>query len=158
MADNQLAIVERGRDPELQLIDDAGQQVSPQAWGGDLITACSEVALLLDASESGQDIYQATCNLQRAKLDNPALTPSAQILSAMQNENVPFFRFTMNQGIAHKKHFASLPLKADEQAAFAESVAESLRQQADIEAADTLSFDAFLAEYLKIPGHLSDGN
>ena len=122
------------------------------------MTACSEVAVLLDASDSGQDIYQATCNLQRTKLDNPALTPSAQILSAMQNEKVPFFRFTMNQGIAHKAHFASLPLTADEQAAFAESVSESLRQQAVIEAADTLSFDDFLAEYLKIPDHQSDGN
>ncbi len=150
IAANQVAIVERGRDPSLELTDDTEQTTSPLQWGTQLLQACAQVAAIMDANTADNGYTQATA-AQLEKLKHPQLTPSAQVLAAMREQNIPFFRFSMNQGIAHKNFFAAHPLSAEERAAFTATVAESIKQQAAIEAADTLSFDAFLEDYLAIP-------
>ena len=66
----------------------------------------------------------------------------------MQGQEIPFFRFTMNQAIAHQQHFANIPLNEDEHAAFVASVAASLARQQEIESNDTVDFDEFLKDYL----------
>jgi glutamate--cysteine ligase len=95
--------------------------------------------------------YQKALSQQRQKLRDPALTPSAKVLATMREENIPFFRFSMNQGLAHKAHFEQLALSQQEQAFFELSVAESIQAQKNIEEADELDFASFLSEYLKIP-------
>jgi glutamate--cysteine ligase len=150
IAANQVAIVERGRDPQTTLNDEAGQNASPKTWGERLLGQCANIAALLDANIGGTPYADATA-AQRDKLTDPGLTPSAMILADMVKENIPFFGFSMAQAFKHKAYFDSLPLAEEEQAEFERSVAESLAQQQAIEAADTLSFDAFLQEYLAIP-------
>jgi len=150
IADNQLEIVERGRDPQTTLVDEDGSSLSPAAWGNRLLEQCADIATLLDATVDGNLYAQAT-SAQSDKLADPGLTPSARVLADMADHNTPFFGFSMAQGFKHKAYFESLPLPAQEQAEFEQSVAESLAQQQAIEAADTLSFDAFLEEYLTIP-------
>jgi glutamate--cysteine ligase len=150
MAANQVAVVERGRDPALTLCNEQNKAVTPAQWGEEILQACTEVGNLLD--QTVQDArYGKAITAQREKIKNPELTPSARVLAEMKAQHVPFFRFTMNQGIKHKDHFARLPLTAAEQAECEAEVAESLAKQAAIEAADTLSFEAFLEEYLAIP-------
>jgi len=148
---NQLSMVEAGRDPATRLLDDSGRLVSPVDWGTQLIQSCADVAKLLDTNESASP-YLDSCGVQQTKLDNPALTPSAQILEAMRTQDIPFFRFSMNQGLAHEAHFAQHPLSPNELAQCSEQVARSKRKQKEIEAADDCDFDTFLTEYLKIPG------
>ena len=108
------------------------------------------VARLLDHNNANGPYVRAT-EAQRAKLADPALTPSAQVLATMADQQIPFFRFSMNQGLAHKAHFESLPLSGDELTSFRAGVAASLARQQEIEAADTLSFAEFMEEYLTIP-------
>ncbi len=150
MAENQLAVVERGRDPQLQIVNERQQAVSPTQWGVQLLDQCAGIAALMDINEAGTP-YRDAVEAQRAKLEDPELTPSAQILAAMRERHVPFFRFSMDQGFAHRQHFESLPLTAAEQQRFAQEVADSHAAQADIEAADELDFDGFLEQYLAIP-------
>jgi glutamate--cysteine ligase len=158
MSANQLAVVERGREPSLTLVDDAGDTKSMVEWGTTLLQQCEVIAELLDAGvseadEAGKAVYARATEDQKAKLANPGLTPSAQVLETMKRENVPFFHFSMQQGLAHKTHFEKLPLSPPELEFFRLGVAESLRQQKSIEDQDQLSFEAFLEEYLAIPDH-----
>lgn len=150
MSANQLTMVERGRDPNIKLTDDHGNLVSPADWGTELINACMTVAALLDTNETDTP-YQASCRAQQTKLDDPKLTPSARILQVMQESEVPFFRFSMNQGLAHQEHFAQQPLNSKELEAAKAQAALSWEKQKEIEAADDRDFDAFLEAYLKIP-------
>jgi glutamate--cysteine ligase len=155
MANNQLAIVERGRDPSLMLTDDAGETRSVQAWGATLIEQCERIASLLDADTNGE-VYSASTAAQKAKLTDPELTPSARILARMREQAKPFFTFSMDQARAHKAHFHKLPLSSSELEAFQHSVTASIQQQRTIEQADTLSFADFLADYLIIPDHTAE--
>ncbi len=150
MSANQLSIVERGRDPELRLTGDEGNPTSVAAWGQALLDACAIVADILDENANGKP-YRAALAAQQAKIDDPARTPSARILAEMQNQEIPFFRFSMNRAIAHQAHFAGMPLADAEQAAFKASVESSLSRQQEIEDSDNVGFDAFLEDYLAIP-------
>jgi len=150
MADNQLAVVERGRDPDLTLLNERNEALSPAQWGQLLLSECEVIADLLDNNQAGTPYRRAT-EAQRVKLEDPALTPSAQILAAMRERGVPFFRFSMDQGFAHRTHFAALPLNDAERQRFEQEVADSVAAQAAIEAADELDFDSFLQQYLTIP-------
>jgi len=155
MANNQMAIVERGRDPSLTLIDDAGETRSVQAWGNTLIGQCERIASLLDTGTNTK-LYSASTAVQKDKLADPELTPSAQILASMRQQDVPFFSFSMNQGRAHQAYFNNLPLSDSELQDFQSSVANSLQQQSAIEQADKLSFEDYLADYLIIPDHAQE--
>lgn len=150
MADNQLAVVERGRAPQLTLRNEHDQTISRTQWGEQILDQCVAIADLLDRNES-ESPYRTATQAQRAKLADPGLTPSAQILATMREQNVPFFRFSMDQGFAHRAHFAALPLDNAERQRFQQEVAVSLADQAAIEAADELDFDSFLEQYLAIP-------
>ncbi len=151
MSANQVSIVERGRDPDLMLAGDDGQMVAAVAWGRQLLDTCAPIAELLDASEAGTPHADALA-AQAAKLEDATLTPSAGILAAMQEQGIPFFRFSMNQALAHRRFFAARPLDQDERAVFEAGVKQSLARQQQIEAADDIAFDAFLEDYLAIPG------
>jgi glutamate--cysteine ligase len=66
----------------------------------------------------------------------------------MVSQRIPFFRFTMNQSLAHKGYFDEHPLRDRTLAEYQAEAAASLAQQRLIEAADTVGFDDFLKSYL----------
>ncbi len=152
---NQLAVVENGRQPGLQLERPAGsetgsgQTVELTAWAAEILQACDSLAASLD-SAGGGSLYQQSTATQRAKLDNPAHTPSARVLQAMREQSIPFFRFSMNQAIAHRAYFDDHPLSGAQSEAFQDEVRQSLVRQQEIEAADQESFDEFLQHYLAL--------
>jgi glutamate--cysteine ligase len=147
---NQQAVVEQGRDPSLKLQATEGKALNLAQWGEHLLDQCAPLAHLLDQNVT-DNRYVRSLSQQRQKLRDPDLTPSAKVLATMRDENIPFFRFSMNQGLAQKAHFAEHPLSAQERAFFELSVADSITAQAQIEASDELDYETFLREYLKIP-------
>ena len=158
MAQNQVLVVEQGRDPQLTLQGEDGNAISLTSWATQLLDACEPIAAALqqgsavhtDQSQNAVSLLDSL-DAQRAKVLDSSLTPSAQILAAMQTESIPFFRFSMNQGIAHKSHFAELELSADTMQAMQAEVHESIAAQAEIEAADEQPFETFLEGYLALP-------
>lgn len=150
LVENQLAIVQRGRDPELELLDEKGNSTTPREWGSQLLDDCETIAKLLDQANA-TDTYSNALQAQRTRVLDAAQTPSALILQQMKDEQIPFFRFSMDQAIAHQAFFASRPLNPEEQRNFTESVRASIQRQHDMEAADTQSFDEFLKDYLALP-------
>ena len=109
MYNNQLMVVERGRAPGLTLATGSGE--TPLAdWATTVLETCAEVARALDRANDC-DLYTYALELQRAKVRDPALTPSAQVLAAIEQQRVPFFRFAMNQALAHRGYFDAHPLR-----------------------------------------------
>ena len=136
MGANQLAVVERGRDPALELIDDQGQTVALKAWGETLLAGCARLAEALDDAQGGGE-HRAAVTAAAAALEDPARTPSARVLAAMQDETVPFFRFSMQQAREIKSQLTARPLAPELASRFNELARTSRQRQSEIEAADT---------------------
>ncbi len=147
---NQAATVARGRDTTTTLIDDGGQRRSLQAWGSEILEACTTITELLDQTIPDQR-YTQSLKIAQSKLLNPELTPSAQVLAAMRSEQIPFFRFSMNQAIKHKSDFARQPLTPTQSVRFDKTVEDSWAAQKAIESADNVDLDTFLSAYLALP-------
>ena len=150
MARNQMLVVERGRDPSLLLEDDHHQQRRLTDWATELLDACGPIADLLDAA-NGSSQYQLALHAQRQKVADSQFTTSAQIIEAMRSEQIPFFRFSMNQADRLHQHFAAQPLEHAELAQARSVAAESIEQQQQIEMQDQRSFAEFLESYLALP-------
>jgi len=65
-------------------------------------------------------------------------------------QQIPFFRFTMNQSLAHKGYFDEHPLRDRTLAQYRVQAEASLAEQQLIENADTVGFDDFLESYLAV--------
>jgi len=148
MGENQLLVVEQGRRPGLELAGNGGT-VSREDWSRDILDGCRPLAELLDRAHGGSD-YSHAWQEQSHKSADPALTPSARMLDIMASQGIPFFRFALNQSIAHKGFFDEHPLLPEQLARYEAEARESLAAQARMEAAETESFDDFLQRYLAV--------
>jgi glutamate--cysteine ligase len=146
MAGNQLAVVERGRQPGLMLETLEGTQ-SMQVWAERVLGDIRPLAALLDELH-GDDLYTYSLDQQAAKLADPALTPSARMLEIMRSQKIPYFRFVMNQSIAHKGYFDEHPLRDRSLLEYEQLARASIDRQHELEAADDVDFDTFLESYL----------
>jgi glutamate--cysteine ligase len=149
MGRNQLAIVERGRAPGLSL-HNGKDSVSRDEWAAEILAECQVLAELFDQA-TDSDLYSYALAEQATKVKDPALTPSARMLAIMGEQGIPFFRFAMNQSIAHKGYFDEHPLRGVELAEYQATSATSLEKQRAIEDADNIDFDTFLETYLALP-------
>jgi glutamate--cysteine ligase len=85
--------------------------------------------------------------VQRAKLADASLTPSARVLQTMRDKQQSFLAFGLEQSEAHAAYFRSRPLDAAQTQAFTELATQSLAEQAKLEREEVGSFDAFVAAY-----------
>ncbi len=146
ISDNLAKVVNRGREPGLTLIDDDGDERELVHWGEQLIDGIERLAELLDnAHDSSQ--YRESCASQRAKLRNPALTPSARIVDAIEQRDGSFFDYALRQSREHDRNFREGQLTPAQLRRFAELRFDSLEQQTAIEARDEGSFDDYLARF-----------
>lgn len=143
--DNFLSVVKEGRRPGLQLQRD-GQAVELQAWAHALLDDIQHLASLLDQSHGGTDHSDALA-AQRAKVDDPSLTPSAQVLAELASTGESFTQFALRQSKVHAEYFRSQPLDAAEQAEEEALVQRSLDEQAELERGEVGDFDSFVAAY-----------
>jgi glutamate--cysteine ligase len=70
------------------------------------------------------------------------------MLHIMRTQHIPYFRFAMNQSIAHKGYFDEHPLRDQALVRYEETARASLAEQQAVEAADEVDFDTFLKDYL----------
>jgi len=148
MSANQLAVVERGRESGLTLQKTSGA-VSREAWSREILDGCRPLAELLDRAHGG-DAYIHAWEDQQRKVLNPDLTPSARILEIMRGQAIPFFRFALNQSIAHKGYFDEHQLRDQQLERYQRQAADSLAEQARMEASETETFDNYLKRYLAL--------
>jgi len=142
---NHLLVAERGRAPGLQLV--VGSQSRGLAeLGREIIAALEPICALLDAGGDGS--YIAALALQREKVTDPMLTPSAQILNELNTSGESFFEFARRLSAGHRDYFMQLPeLKSQRSLEFEREALDSIRRQQEIEAGDRIPFEQFLQAY-----------
>ena len=144
-ARNFARTVKEGRRPGLTLTRD-GAEVPLPVWADELLERIRPLARLLDAEHNESGVHEAALAQQKAKVADPAKTPSARVLEEVRALGSAA-AFGLRQSQLHAATFRDSPLMPAEEAAFAEQAAASLAEQAAIEGQDTVSFDDFVAAY-----------
>lgn len=143
--DNRRLVVERGRDPALEL-QVGDRRMTVKARGHEILHGMREVAELLDAIE-GDDLHVAAIDALAPRLDDPSLTPSARMLEAMQAHGGEWADFMTDLAKAQADQWRSTPMDEAREVLFAQQIETSHQQQQDIEAEDQVSFAQFIADY-----------
>jgi len=142
---NELLVAHRGRDPQLELNHKANK-VKLKTWAQELFDGMQSVSELLDQHKAATP-YQDALQLQRNKVLDPELTPSARMLNEMRETGEGFYHFAKRMSVKHNQYFTKLHLSEERNQFFDASVAESIEKLKQIEAADTLNFEAYLQNY-----------
>lgn len=145
--DNQMAVALTGRDPALVLQRRSDPSLLLRRWAEDLLGRLQSICELLDCGEADRP-YAAALAEQREVLADPDRTPSARILAGMRASGENFFRYARRWSERHRDALLSEPLAEERVRFFTEAAERSLREQAEIEAADQAPFDEFLRDYL----------
>ena len=142
---NEGAAAHRGRDPALYLQRN-GREVSLSVWGLEICEAMQPVCELLDA-DLPEPIHSQSLERQRQSLRDAALTPSARMLAEMRQRGESFFEFAQRMSRQHFGFFQQAERSPDFDLLLRETANRSWTRQREIEAADKVSFDEFLAQY-----------
>ena len=135
----------RGREAGL-VLRRGGRSIALGEWVRELCTAMRPVAAAMDTGVRAGDYTQAL-DVQAGALDDYTSLPSARIIGAMREQDVPFFRFAMNKSIEHAEYFRQRRLSRSAEREFEDTASASLVEQARIEAGDTESFEEYLKVY-----------
>ncbi|MES2878866.1 MAG: glutamate--cysteine ligase [Pseudomonadota bacterium] len=142
--ENKNRVVNRGRQPDLQLLAHNREQAF-RPLAHELFDDMQPFAEMLDTAYGGNR-YATTMQALRGRIDDPDSTPSAQVLAATREQG-GFSNFALPLARQHMQELQRQPLDADTAQKFAASVAASLREQQQLDAAEQGSFEDFVASY-----------
>ncbi|MDH4093522.1 MAG: glutamate--cysteine ligase [Betaproteobacteria bacterium] len=146
---NQECVAQRGREPGLKLGCGVGDR-SLKEWGEALLAECAPVAAALDSALDGS-AYRDSLAYQAEVLRDPAHTPSARVVAKMQrSHNGSYTEFVRALSARHRSVLMAKEFTASEQERFARLADESIEEQRNIEAADTLPFEEYRKNYLAV--------
>lgn len=143
--ENHSDIVNRGRLPGLMLQTPDGT-ISREEWSHQLFARLQPVAELLDSGTEDAE-HQAALDIFRPLIDQPERTPSAQVLAGIEQAG-SFTAFAQQQASQQAEALRASPINKAREALFSQLSESSLRQQSDLEEADQIDFDTFLANYM----------
>lgn len=146
--ENQHWVAIQGRQKGMRLLRPDGS-IALQDWGFQIFDALEPLAQSLD-KHAATSIYGPLLARERAKLTQPELTPSAQILNDFQNSGLTFSDWMCERSQAHMQTLQEYELSESQMAAFQAQVKGSINSQSEIEATDTGTFEAYLAAFLRI--------
>ena len=141
--ERDLLVAREGRRPGFAL-PRGGRTVGLAHWAGEVLTGIREIAALLDEDDDG---YVDSVEAQLAAVEEPELTPSAQILRHLQTEGASFFELALETSRQQHRYFSALRLPAEKEAWLEELARESLERQARLEAESGQPFADYLRDY-----------
>lgn len=142
---NELSVAHYGRQAGLCL-NYQGHVVTLQQWAQAILQAMRPVCRALDQGLPDQP-YQAAWRVQQQRVDNPELTPSAQVLATMRTHQESFSQFGLRLSQKYNDYFRGLPWRAEQQALFMQWAIQSHEQQALLERTDAITFADYLQQY-----------
>ena len=147
LARNQHRTAARGREPGL-LLERNGREELLSDWAAELLEACAGIARRLDALDGG-DAHQMALAAAQSALRDPDSLPSARVLAEMRAQHAgEFIAFGQARSDDSRNRLLALPMGELAARDWAAMAAASLAEQARMEAADTLSFEAFRQQYV----------
>ena len=145
--DNYQDVVARGREPGLTLCR-SGSRVGAGAAASALMDNLEPLAEHLDAL-SGGETYRHALNSQREKLADPLQIPSARVIADMQARGTGHREWGLEMARQQQQTLRSESLSGQTLVDFERMSADSLAEQAAMEAADNQPFSEFLEQYLQ---------
>lgn len=145
IAENQARIVNRGRDPEL-MIYCGKNEIPMRDCARGMLADMDRIAAELDRAHGGT-AYRESVQKQLEKIENASLTPSARVLVEMEKRGESHVEFTARQTREFAADFINHSLDPARERQLLEDAENSLRQQQELEADNSLSFEDFLAAY-----------
>jgi len=145
---NQVAVVQRGREPGLTLDLGNGPELMIELADA-LLEACKPIATWLD-SVNGDEAYASSVAAQQPCIADPDLTPSAKVLRKIR-EGQSFFQVVMAQALDQRDWFRQRLPTTDESFEWSARARQSLADQQNLEASETIDFATHLATYLRMP-------
>ncbi|MEM7430844.1 MAG: glutamate--cysteine ligase [Pseudomonadota bacterium] len=143
---NQTSTAKRGREPGFELMRD-GEPVLLVDWASEIIDDVAKVAAVLDEG-ADSDCYQSAVTQMQSCVDDAAQTPSAKILDLLTTTNKSFFEVAYDNAERHRDYFASIAtMPTEREQRLIDEAESSLARQREIEAADEISLDEYLARY-----------
>lgn len=144
-------VVVQGRDPKLVLKDN-GIDKSITQWGNEIFAKLADIATLLDQAaskeqERNSNNYNKALATEFEKINNVNLTPSAKILASVVEHNQSLTQLALTSANEYKEQLLANDYQEFSAQYFTDTVAQSLKKQMDIEAADQVDFDTFLHDY-----------
>ncbi len=144
---NHVTVAHRGREPGLML-DRDGRPYPFKQWAESMLDEMQGICELLDAGDPSRP-YATALAVQAAKVRDVRLTPSERLLTELRTSGECFFDLALRMSANHKAYFLDLyPPNERRLAEFQAQAEESLREQAAIEAADSMPFEEFVRRYL----------
>jgi glutamate--cysteine ligase len=142
---NRLDVARQGRMPGLKLEGPNGGQ-SMQLRAREICDRMRPLCELLDEGET--DGYVASLDLQLAAVDDPGLTPSAQLLEDLRDTAAPFADYGLAVARDYRDYFLGLgPEFNQHNDLFVAERTDSQRRQLQTEEADEMDLEAYLARY-----------
>lgn len=142
---NQTLVAREGRSPGLML-ERGSEYVALDDWAAEVVDDMTPLCEFLDRDLEGTP-YGDSLESQRRKLADFSRTPSALQLNLLLERNMSFFEYAMQQSKTHRDWLNHSPLPAERLANFETTARESLVEQTEVEAQDTLDFADYLASY-----------
>lgn len=142
---NHAAVAKRGREPGLQL-HRGGCEVALRDWGIELREQLLATCEVFDPDgELGCADAVRECTVG---LDDPAQTPSGRLLEELRQTGQPLFVYAMELARDCSDYFRSLSPEFNVHAAEFEAESRaSVARQREIEAADDIDFESYLARF-----------
>ncbi|WP_087018104.1 glutamate--cysteine ligase [Thaumasiovibrio subtropicus] len=143
---NWSSVVVEGRDPELKLQMGCGEpQHGLQDLASDLFAQLRMIAEAIDAAKGGH-AYVETCDKLSSWVTHPEMTLSARLLEAIkQKASISAVGYALAE--QHAMNFDQADYQQFTYQQFVDKRHASFADQAAMEAADSVSFDQFLADY-----------
>jgi glutamate--cysteine ligase len=149
LARNQQLAATRGREPGLQL-ERGGSRTPLADWGREVLAECAPVAGRLDEVFGGSH-YADALDAAKTVLGDPGTAPSARMLADMAHGfGNSYTAFALERARRHRQALATVPLPRALEESYSRLAAESLVEQARIEAGDTLPFEEYRRKYLAV--------
>ncbi|MFO6422761.1 glutamate--cysteine ligase [Motilimonas sp. KMU-193] len=142
---NFTKVVLEGRKPGLTL-EISREEMTIPAWGEKLLGEWQQVAAILDRDNHTQDFSKAL-NALAPSFEDPELTLSGQLLEKLKANGLDNGDFAMQLSQRYQQVLLEQDYQFWSEQDFIDFKLASEKQQAEIEAADTLSFDEFLTQY-----------
>ncbi|MFD2164697.1 glutamate--cysteine ligase [Thalassotalea euphylliae] len=142
---NMDKVVLRGREPGLKLQDADNCRTIPE-WGSELFAEFSQVAALLDKAYQS-DTYQTATEIELSKVLDASLTPSGQLVDMVVNQGVRYTSMALELATKYRDSQLASDYSVFSEAHLSTKAEQSLLDQKNVEAADTVDFDTFLENY-----------
>ena len=126
-----------------------GGSVTLAEWGAELLEGCAPIAARAGCARSAAATYRDALTAAQKSWHTPQQLPSARVLQQIgQADGCAYTAFVHDRALQTQQQLLALPWRRDQQARFEREAQESLAEQAAIEQADTMPFEAFRQDYV----------